>query len=186
MLNPKLKIEFENWKNSLTPNEKNALLKYTSDLYEDINYELRLNNVQNNKTNIELIESALMKYTLPEDINVFRYEGVEDLSTDEIIEAYSIAKKETYLYDNFLSTSISIEGANNFLSYLKQENKYIAYKFISATLCKGINCGFLDKELSYSHNEHELLLNKGCCFEYTDLIKIDELIVKFLGKISKL
>lgn len=94
MLNPKLKIEFENWKNSLTPNEKNALLKYTSDLYEDINYELRLNNVQNNKINIELIESALMKYTLPEDINVFRYEGVEDLSTDEIIEAYSIAKKK--------------------------------------------------------------------------------------------
>ncbi|MGL4902930.1 MAG: ADP-ribosyltransferase [Cetobacterium sp.] len=172
------------WVKSLTTHEKEAIFKYTLDgknnYYQKINNHLR--GIEINKE-IEIfikhIDSALKKFNLNVDINVYRVQGElnynnlvyngEQITLDDILTTYKYVKK--YItFKNYISTSISeqcaINHLENYLYITQPDNFFILMRGI---LKAGSSCGYI-QPLSKYKNEQEVLIMRNKQF---DISRVD-------------
>ncbi|MFV9828708.1 TopI - like protein YobL [Bacillus velezensis] len=149
---------YDKWINSLTAEEKQALIDYTGDYYEDINAYLRgvnssLNGI--NPTKITDIHSALEKAKIPEDIVVYRGTDLialrKILPRDEVLTEGLINNLvgQRIKDDAFTSTALLKESAFDY--------KKVSY---SINVPKGTNGAYIAK-VSHFPEEAEILLNSG-------------------------
>ncbi len=182
MLSEKLKLEFDEWYNTLDKDEIEALQDWTNNRYKKINFHLRelnFDEIPNEVKNLIIImDKSLEKYQLSEEINVFRTQGEKvDITLLKRIKKFTP-------YKNFVSTSISFDCAIHFLNTkLRSENIYKSYSLLDGIVEIGINCGFLNDKISfYYKDEKEILLMRNISFEINEKEEIEEDVLKFKGK----
>lgn len=174
----KIKILFSNWKKSLSPEELRVIYEYTKYLYQELNMFLRDDIVENLgefpgdielKEQIELLEQALSKFELPLDVLVYRGESNNKLSRDEYIEIYSVMKE--IKFREFLSTSLKLSVAENFIRLLKGKYPDQLYILIEALVLKGTKCAYLCKDLSAMGKECEILVSRNSKLQINEISK---------------
>ncbi len=170
MSNKVLSASIDIWKSKLTEEEIKSLKKYTTDEHRKINKSLM--NREKLHELVEIIDSALKKFELPEDVTVHRSQrGInnedENIPIEEVCDAYSVLLNLDY--KQYVSTSLKKECALNFLSGLryedKENNKSSKYLLLEGNVRKGMNCGILlDEDLSEIPEENELLIFRNIHF----------------------
>lgn len=169
-------LMFQEWKKALTDEDKRVLYEYSKFFYEEVNDFLRNDNLNNDfgsspddfrlKEYIDKIDDVLNKFTLPEEILVYRNEH-HNVSIEEMHDF--IRGVDRIEYKNFISTTFTRRAAEQFLSNLKKHYADEALLCIEGKVQKGIPCGYLDKDISAMLGEEdEILISRNVSF------KIDE------------
>lgn len=190
-----IKEIFSKWKEELTPEEKEVLSEYSKYLFQEVNeffrdggYEINDFGASPNDFNIkeksDLIDSALSKFKLSDFLTVYRNEAY-NLDVDELLEFLEGVESIEYLA--YVSTSFTKEASEQFLLVKKRESENCSYLNIKGTVPKGLNCGFLDKELSEMGDcEDEILLMRGVVFRHDKVkTKVDGDTVYIEGNFNK-
>lgn len=164
---------FKVWKETLTEEEKSIIYEYSKFLYEDINESLLSKEhffIEPFLTEINLLDSALSKFTLPFSIEVYRAEEENEfLSTEKIKEALDEIIEFYHEYPNFMSTSFSKKVVLERIESTNRSPNAVAFLH-NINLPKGSNCGYLDNDLSCCPDEQEILIARGCFYIIDEVI----------------
>lgn len=196
MNNEKIKMEVvKKWMNSLSEEEKESILKYS--LEGEISYYERINNhLRGIKEDFSLeryiknIDSALNKFSLEEDIEVYRAQGIGDISDVETIKIEDIYETYKYvknflIYKNYISTSINKEAAINHLKYLYFDRFYNFGMIINGNLRANTSCGYI-KYLSAYEIEEELLIMRNKKFNISKVGIFNKRTIELFGEFEEL
>lgn len=187
------------WLNSLTEAEKDAILKYTLDgknsYYQKINNHLRgIKTDKDMEIYIHNIDSALSKFNLTSDIKVYRaqgdlnrnlfYKGAK-ITFDDFVATYKYVK-QFITFKNYISTSISEKCAIAHLTeYLHISQPDNFFLLIRGNLKSGSSCGYIEA-LSKFKNEKELLIMRNKKFSILNVYAFDERTITLEGDFSEL
>ncbi|MCQ6335094.1 MULTISPECIES: ADP-ribosyltransferase [Bacillus cereus group] len=188
----------DEWLSTLTTDEKRAITYYTGPNYADINYYLRSQQQEllpessvskmELDTKINLIDSAINKAVLKEDITVYRNTGEQEFQ-----------EAKYFLQPIWGPDFNSVEGISNFEEYIKKAialvqkniNKtYTALAYTSTSLqtgvafgrsairmeikvSKGTHAPYIDSISNYK-GEKEVLLPRGSHFKITGASTVQE------------
>lgn len=156
---------YNSWRDKLSRLEYEAVRRYTSNDYEDINDALRRTGLSNAPTDIqkcvEHATRALANFNLKKSIVVFRgASGAIFGGNKTAAEINAMAKAGVKLMDKgFMSTSAS-QGANF-------SGKY---QFI-ITVPAGVGRGAYVAPLSHYKSENEFLIQRGSTFKITKAVE---------------
>ena len=178
-----LSKSFEEWVEKLTEDEKNAIFLYTTNAYKEINGYLRNENELVNYTinDIKLIDSALNKFILKNDIIVFRFENRELDKKEKIL---NLLKRRNYIfYSNFCSTSIDEIEVDNKIKYSLKSNNNVLIIKIKALVSKELKCAYI-KNLSEFPEENEVLVIRNVYLVIYH-IKEENNIITIYGELTK-
>jgi len=194
----KLNIAKNEWERSLNLSEKKVFKYYTSDGYETINsqlLELGANGIIEGSENIspedlkriKILDGALSKFILPENITVFRGECRENIDIDTFERIHRQVKN--FYYPNYMSTSLIETVAVNRLAELDFLFNKTPKTFclMECDLEAGENAGYLGNSLSSIANESEILVmrNKNYIIKSFERInKNGRMILKIKGIIK--
>lgn len=196
-----IREEAEKWMMLLSGKEKKAIFEYTlekeNSLYDRINNHLRgIKEDSEVDYYIKLIDLALSKFNLKDDIEVYRAEATgfnivgekyneEEISIEDIIETYKYVENFK-IYKNYISTSIckniALDYINNYLSK-RYPNKF--YLFIEGILKSNSSCGYI-KSLSNFQSEEELLIMRNKKFLISEVSKFSNEVIKLKGNFVEL
>lgn len=184
-----IKETFNQWRLSLSIEEKEALKKWTTEKYKEIN-ETLLDYHENKgcleiEKSINLIDSALSKFHIPFEISVYRSEGAL-CSIEDLYDSYSIVKKITIPYKTFVATSILKTSATRHLGFLRNLYLYSSFIFLEGEVETGVNCGFLCEDISAIPDENEILLMRNITYCVNKFEMMDSDIIKLKGKFQQM
>ncbi|PEP90517.1 ADP-ribosyltransferase [Bacillus toyonensis] len=188
----------EKWLSSLTADQKNAITYYTGQNYTDINYYLRSNKTTTlpgssiskaelNKK-ISLIDDAINKATLKEDITVYRNTGEQELSAAKDFLQHTLGLNLNSLdgiknFEEYINKAITlvnnnINKTNTALAYTStslQKNGVFSGSAIRMEIKvpKGTHAPYVDSISEYE-GEKELLLPRGSKFKITGASTVQE------------
>ncbi|WP_179871788.1 ADP-ribosyltransferase [Bacillus cereus] len=198
----------EQWLKRLTTDERDAIKNYTGNDYRSINKYLRsgktdLSESKFSKTTMErtiaLIDNAINKATLPEDITVYRNTGAAEFKENNAflqdalnIDLSTIQGEKDF--DTYIQKAISLVNKN-----LNKTNTALAYTSTSLKpgdtefaqspirveikIPKGTHVPYIDS-ISEVKGEQEILLPRGSKFRITGASTVQEIIMG--GKQEKL
>lgn len=171
-----IKQIFAEWKENLTTHEKDVLYEYSKYSSDEINDFLE-NDLLNDpgfgscpedlslRDIIYTIDKALEKFISNFGILVYRSEVKPSKKTandlKELLEGMGRIE-----YKRFVSTSFTLEAAEDFKKLLKSKFGDTIYLFIKVIIPKGKKLGYLCKELSAMGDaEDEILVERNITFE---------------------
>jgi hypothetical protein len=164
--------KFSNWESNLTEEESGALGSYSESGYSTINKMLRKEVVENKNPSTLLIDSALEKSSLPENVVAFR-----GFSDPNLISNFENLKGKIYQDKAFVSTTLDRVRAENFAALTgKFEGSGKEGIVAEIRIPAGTKAGYLDvidknRSPLGQRGERELLLARGQKFKIIDAVK---------------
>lgn len=158
------------WRGNLTDNEFKAIHDYTGSLYTELNNALRTNTMTDNlQKYADDISSGLKKYTVKEDMIVWRGTGSEflehadlgGLDWMDIYEKIEFSDDEDTIREVRKALKGMIVHDKGFMSTTAYKNSAFDRKcMFKIEIPKGYNKGAYIESASQFANEHEFLLDK--------------------------
>ncbi len=155
------------WNNTLSPDERNAIKKYTGSSYRAMNTDLRTGHYATSsvKGYIDDCTSALAKCAIADDVVVYRGMG----SQKSVARLCSVSERDLAIQsvrDALIGTRITEKG---FMSTAIVSGKAWSGAQLEVYLPKGAHGMYVDPVSTFS-GELELLLQRNSTFEIQDII----------------